>query len=456
MKNKKILLPVIALLVIVGAYFAFGTATSDPDSDILVAAKKGVFQVDITTTGELEAKNSVRIQGPSGLRNANIYQVKIDRIINEGVVVKKGEYIATLDQSELASKISNAMTELDKAQSQYTQARLDSALTLRQARDELVNLRFATTEKQIILEQSKFEPPATIKQAQIDVEKSQRALKQASENYKLKRNQAVAKMQEISATLQKTERQLQELTDLQKQFTITAPEDGMLIYDREWNGQRKKTGSSISAWDPVVATLPDLTVMLSKTYVNEVDIRKVKVGQFVKIGLDAYPEKKLTGKVMTVANVGEQKPNSDAKVFEVSVQVAETDTTLRPAMTTSNSIIAEVVENVVYVPLESLQNQGDSLVYVFKKVGTKTVRQEVEAGKTNSNEVIIVRGVDEGEMVYISQPKQPEAAGDIVLLEWKNGRKAKPLDPAAETNPNLAQGTNPAPGSAAGPAKSQR
>lgn len=455
--KKKIYLPVIGLLVVLGAYFVFRTGSSDAESDILISAKRGTFQVDITTTGELEAKNSVRIQGPSALRNANIYQVKIDRIINEGVVVKKGDYIATLDKSELASKISNAMTELDKAQSQYTQARLDSALTLRQARDELVNLRFATTEKEIILEQSKFEPPATIKQAQIDVEKAERALKQAAENYKLKRNQSIAKMQEISATLRKSERGLQELTDLQKEFTITAPEDGMIIYVREWNGQRKKTGSSISAWDPVVATLPDLTVMLSKTYVNEVDIRKVKVGQSVKIGLDAYPEKKLTGKVTSVANVGEQKPNSDAKVFEVSVQVAETDTTLRPAMTTSNSIIAQVVEDVVFVPLECLQNQGDSLVYVYKKSGSGMVRQEVEAGRANSNEVIIVRGVEEGEKVYISTPKKPEAAGNIVLLDWKNGRRSNPADPAPEAKPVVIQTANPTPaGGATDATKPQR
>lgn len=454
--KKNFIIPVVAIVVLVGAYFAFGSVGVSEDSDILVVAKRGTFQVDITTTGELEAKNSVRIQGPSALRNANIYQVKIDRIINEGVVVKKGDYIATLDQSELASKISNAQTELEKAQSQYTQARLDSALTLRQARDELVNLKFATTEKQIVLEQSKFEPPATIKQAQIDVEKSQRAYKQARDNYALKRNQAIAKMQEITATLTKTERGLQELTDLQKQFTITAPEDGMLIYDREWNGQRKKTGSSISAWDPTVATLPDLTTMLSKTYVNEVDIRKVKPGQVVKIGLDAYPEKKLTGKVVTVANVGEQKPNSDAKVFEVSVQVNESDTTLRPAMTTSNSIIAEVMEDVVFVPLECLQNQGDSLVYVYKRVGMNTVRQEVEAGKANSNEAVIVRGVEEGEKVYISLPKESDAsAGDIVLLEWKDGRREKPGDAGAENTP-VAQQDDSSKGGASVSAKPSR
>ena len=64
---------------------------------------------------------------------------------------------------------------------------------------------------------------------------------------------------------------------------------------------------------------------MSKTYVNEVDVRKVFAGQKVEIGLDAYPEKSFRGVVIRVANVGEQRPNSDAKVFEVAVEINGTD-----------------------------------------------------------------------------------------------------------------------------------
>ena len=46
-----------------------------------------------------------------------------------------------------------------------------------------------------------------------------------------------------------------------------------------------------------------------------------------------------------VANVGEQRPNSDAKVFEVRVEIDGTDPTLRPSMTTSNKIIASVKDS---------------------------------------------------------------------------------------------------------------
>jgi hypothetical protein len=205
------------------------------------------------------------------------------------------------------------------------------------------------------------------------------------------------------------------MLELQKGFTIIAPEDGMIIYEREWNGQKKKEGSNLQAWNPTVATLPDLTKMVSKTYVNEVDIRKIKTGQTVSIGLDAFPDKELTGVVKNVANVGEQKPNSDAKVFEVSIRINEADTTLRPSMTTSNSIQADLIKDVVFLPLEALFAQGDSVSYVFKKDGNSFVKQQVFAGKANETSVIIKKGISAGETVSIARIDGMEEK-EVVML----------------------------------------
>ena len=211
-------------------------------------------------------------------------------------------------------------------------------------------------------------------------------------------------MQEITASLSITKSKMQQLVDVMQQFTINAPEDGMVIYQREWNGKRKTVGSTIGAWDPTVATLPDLSVMLSKTYVNEVDIRKLKLNQKVDVNLDAYPEKKLTGKIVSIANVGEQNPKSDAKVFEVQIQISEKDTSLRPAMTTGNNIIIGKIPNSIYVPLECIHNDGDSLSYVYLKDGLSFIKKEVKTGEANEDNIVIKEGLKE-DMVYLSIPE---------------------------------------------------
>ena len=147
--------------------------------------------------------------------------------------------------------------------------------------------------------------------------------------------------------------------------------------------------------------------MVSKIYINEVDISAVKNGQLVEISLDAFPDKKLTGKVIEVANVGEQKPNSDAKVFEALVEINESDTTLRPGMTTGNTIISDIIKDVISVPIESIHNQGDTLLYVIKKNRLGITKQQIIAGKSDSDFTVILDGISEGDIIFLSDP--PEA-----------------------------------------------
>ncbi len=441
MNRRNILIGAGVVVVLLIGYFVVRGDKNSESTSIMATVKEGQFRIDIETTGELEAKNSVKILGPQSLRNFQIWQVTIQNIINEGTVVKKGDWVATLDRSEFQNKFAAKQIELDKANSKFNQTQLDTTLILRQSRDELINLKYAVEETGIVLEQSKFEPPATIKQAEINMDKAKRAYEQAVENYKIKKNQNIEKMREVNAELRKVQSEFEGMTKVLEAFNVMAPEDGMVIYEKGWDGKPIKAGSQIQMWEPTVATLPDLTTMMSKTYVNEVDVRKVKVGQQVEVGLDAYPDKKLTGAVMRVANVGEQRPNSDAKVFEVAVEISGTDATLRPSMTTSNKIIASVLDSVLYVPLESLHSQFDSITYVFKKDGINTVKQEVIVGETNANDAVILGGLKKDDRVFLSVPAKLEDQ-DIELLPQLNGKRGKkdkeeaPADIKIVSNPS--------------------
>src|SRR5207249_2101176 len=142
-------------------------------------------------------------------------------------------------------------------------------------------------------------------------------LAQAKTDYETKTEQAKAKMREVGAEVARQRGLLKAVQDFMAGFTIKAPSPGMVIYAKEWNGKKRTTGSQVNVWDPGVAQLPDLTHMESVTYVNEIDVRKVAVRQPVAITLDADPTKRLTGKVTSVANVGEQRPNSDDEVIIV-------------------------------------------------------------------------------------------------------------------------------------------
>lgn len=434
--QRKIIIGSVAILIVITGYYLIAGNKDGASSDILTTVKKGEFRIEIETTGELEAKNSVKIMGPGGLRNFQIWQVTIQSIVDEGTIVKKGDWVATLDRSEFQNKFSQKQIDYEKATSKFVQTQLDTTLTLREARDELINLKYGVEEKEIILEQSKFEPPATIKQAEINRDKAQRAFDQALENYKIKSNQSREKIREVEAELRKVRSDYEGMTVILEAFNVLAPEDGMVIYEKGWDGKPIKGGSQIHMWEPTVATLPDLTKMVSKTYVNEVDVRKVKPGQIVEIGLDAYPEKQLTGKVIRVANVGEQRPNSDAKVFEVTVEMEGSDPTLRPSMTTSNKIIVKTINESNFIPLECLHNKDDSINYVFKNQGLKIIKQEVIVGETNANEAIILGGLTTDDQILLSIPLGMEEE-DIVLLPELDGKRMQQEDEEEKVTPSI-------------------
>src|SRR3954471_9286190 len=104
--------------------------------------------------------------------------------------------------------------------------------------------------------------------------------------------------------------------------------------------------------------------MESQTYVNEVDVRKLSVGQTVAISLDSDPTKKLEGKVTGVAYFGEQRPNQDSKALEVKAEIAKAHTPLRPGMTTPNEIEIASGPKDLSIPLEAVTTDSSySSVY---------------------------------------------------------------------------------------------
>jgi multidrug efflux pump subunit AcrA (membrane-fusion protein) len=178
----------------------------------------------------------------------------------------------------------------------------------------------------------------------------------------------------------------------------------MITYFKNWDGSKKKVGSSISPWDPTIASLPDLTKMESKTYANEVDIRKIKKDLPVKVGFDAFPDIEMAGIVTDVANVGENKRRSDVKVFQVSIKLEGSDKNIRPGMTTSNKILTFEQKDVLSIPLEAIFSK-DSITYVYKKSGFSVTKKQVKIGVSNNDSVIITDGLKEEDVVYLNKPE---------------------------------------------------
>jgi HlyD family secretion protein len=432
MKRTLIIAGIVVFVAII-ALIIISKATAKKDISILYAtAEKGQFEILVTTTGELQAEFSTDIKGPEMTQSRNIraMDIKIQDLVPEGTEVKQGDYIAALDRTSYDNSLKDELERLETLNTAYDMKLLDSAVTLSNLRDNIKNQVFSVEEAGITLEQSKYEPPTTIREAEINLDKAKRTLEQMQRSYELRFEQAKSDIKNSETDIINEKQRVKDLQDILAKFNITAPSSGMVIYKKDRFGAKRKTGSSINPFDPVVATLPDLKSMISLTYVNEIDVSKVKNGQKVSIAVDAFPERVYTGVVTAVANIGEQLPNADAKVFEVTIKVDGSDPILRPSMTTGNKIVTKTIDNVIFIPLECVHTGEDSIPFVYLKDRTNHI---VVLGESNENNVIVEKGLNQGDILYLSTPQNPEKFKLIgeelksVILEREKAKKEEEI-----------------------------
>lgn len=421
MKRTLIITGIIATIIVIGLIVFNKLVSKKNKVSTYIEVSKGLFEVTVANSGSLLAEKSLDVKGPEiartsdqggdggrgGDRGGRMHAAdfKILDIVPEGTMVKAGDYIAQLDKTTYDNTLKDEVTNLENYKAKLEMKTLDTAVTLSSLRDDIKNQKYVVEEAQLTLEQSKYEPPATIRQAEINLDKAKRNLEQLIKGFDLRKAQARTDIKQARILYTNEVTLVKNLQEFLAKFTITAPTPGIVIYKTDWGGTKRKSGSSINAFDRIVATLPDLTTMISKLYVSEIEVNKVKIGQKVTVTVDAIPGKTLTGSVFTIANIGEVLPNSDAKMFEVQVKIEGTDNQLRPSMTTWNKIIIKSFPEAVYIPTECVQTGADSIPYVFKKNHT---RQIVVLGDMNEKNIIVKAGLEPGTQIYLVAPAEPE------------------------------------------------
>ncbi len=421
MKRTIIITGIVVVVTFIGLFIFNKVTSSEKATANFAEVLEGRFEISVTTTGELLALNSVDIMGPNFTQGRDIRStnIRITDLVAEGTEVKAGDYVGSLDRTELENTLKDERERLTTMYTEMEVMKLDSAVQLTNLRDQITNQIHTVEEREITLRNSKYEPPTTIRQAEINLDQSKRQLDQLRRSYELRVALTKRNIMYRDNYIKRMERRVQDYEEVLQGFRITAPSPGMIIYKRDRFGTKRKTGSSINPMDRAIATLPDLTTMLSKVFVSEIEVSKVKKDLPVSITVDAFPTKSYTGKVVEIANIGEVLPNSDSKVFEVLIRLDGTDMNLRPSMTTNNKIVIQSFDNVVYIPTECVRTGSDGVTAVYTRSGT---RQVVILGEANDKEIIIKKGLKPGTSLYIQMPANPDRfrlAGEDLIKEMQ-------------------------------------
>jgi len=138
--------------------------------------------------------------------------------------------------------------------------------------------------------------------------------------------------------------------------------------------------------------------------VSEIDISKVILGQQAEIKLDAFADTVFSGKVISIANLAQFKNrDSKIKVFPVEVLIDGSSDIFLPGMTVSCRIIIDKIDDVLFVPLESIFPE-EKKYFVYVKSGNSYDKREVVTRQKNNDHIIIEEGLETNDVVALSNP----------------------------------------------------
>ena len=365
-------------------------------------AQRGEFVIDIQQRGDLEAASKIMLSVPD-----NVYhRIRITRLVPDGSLVKKGDFLVQFDTSDAENRVTDREDELENAIGAFasTKARIESNMS--GLLQDLKTQQYSYEQAEIQFEMMKYEAKTRRQVGGLNLKRAELSLKQAEAQVESQKIIDQADMSKADVRLKQAETRLNESKAQLNALTIIAPKDGIVVLQEEYNRSTRtrekiKVGDSPHRRMPLVS-IPDLSQMIVKTKVNEVDIRKIKTEQDVIITLDALSGLTFNGVITNVAPLAHRNEGTDIKVFDVNVTIDNTDERVKPGMTAQCTIITERIPDQLFIPLDSVFEKEDTTV-VYVKEGNFSQRA-VNVGKKNSNFIVIENGLEAGEKVALRDP----------------------------------------------------
>jgi HlyD family secretion protein len=368
--RRGLLAALLSLLALAGAGIVLfspttGKESKPKDEPRIIAVKRGAFQTRVAETGTLEPLRTIEIKSQVSGEVRRIH-------VTEGQVVTAKQPLAVIQQEpSQARQVAQVRASLEEERVNVEQARL------------------ALSRMESLLQQGFV----SVK----DLEVAQQDLKRT------KVRQALAERQLLLALggnrdLYDQYLQYPLTADRLIEFLVLSPSFGTILEKKVHPGEIITSGTATFGGGTVLMTLADLSTMVVKAKINEVNIGRVVVGQPVEVRLDAVPGRTFHGTVTAILPRGE-KVNSIV-TYQVTIEIDNKDNTLRPQMTANVDILTNVMQGVIAIPLEALRSEnGDDVVYVMANGGR--LPRKVRVGVRTESHAVIVHGLEEGETLVI-------------------------------------------------------
>ena len=352
------------------------------------------IQFHVATAPLLAGQGGQGSQGGGG----NLVIVKIAA---PGARVKAGDILVEFDRQSQEKVALDKRAEYDDLVNQIVQKQAEQEAARVKDDSEIAQAENAV--KNFELEVLKNEMLSRVK-AEIndqDLAESKVKLKALRENYPLKRAAAAAERRILEIKRDRAKAAMDHAIDNARALTVRSPLDGLVVPKMTWKGNGPadiQEGDEMSPGEPVLQVVNQSSMQV-RARINQADLPVVRVGLPVTVGLDAYPDLAMSGRITQIAPIGVSGSFSPrVRAFAAVITVDGTNPRLLPDLTAAIDVEVERIKNALVVPRDAVTMDGDRpSVRVRDGAGVST--RQVALGPSDEVDVVVTSGLEEGQVV---------------------------------------------------------
>jgi HlyD family secretion protein/macrolide-specific efflux system membrane fusion protein len=337
----------VIVLAIVAMVRRGGAGPKELDASLIVPVKRGDLKLEVIETGKVQPREKVEVKSKVA--------GQVERVlVVEGEHVGKGQQLLRIDATDFRRDV--AKTEADVARAEADVASAKNAL-------EFANLTLERRQKGLDGRGV----------AQIDVDFAQNEVKAKT-----------VAVHTAEVMLAGARVALGAAQDRLRYTQIGSPMDGTVIQRGIEPGEVVTPGVQATFEGKALLTVADLSTLIVKADLNQIDVAKVSLGQKVALTLDALPGKTYEALVTKVAPASVLPKDKQVDVFPVEATLAKADGAIKPGMTADVRIHIETKPSVLFLPIEAVvKESGKAFVTRVTTDPTgkpKTDKVEVKTG----------------------------------------------------------------------------
>lgn len=348
-------------------------------------------------------------------------------------------------KKELYAKKFVSLQDVENAQLAYSSAQSQHELTLKSIQSQKENRESqdksienwdmkikAEKDDLITLEESIAEQ---IKQAEIQIDQSKERLALLEKSKDGEKQISELAKASANANLMRAESVLNRAKERLGWTTLIAPMAGKVVRCSVEEGEIITSGRAAWSQGAPVMVIADLSKMVAKTYVHEVDIGKIKLGQKAEINIRSYPDDKFIGEVREISPSGQGMDNIIK--FEVIVMVIKASKPLRPGMTADVDIIFDERDNVLQLPIEAVTPKETIQIKtgIKKAVASNLLGQKIDLTLASYPDLKFA-----GKVIDIAPARPGFSTSEVTIIMDGSPKELQP-DTSRTANIKLSDGT---------------